>query len=106
MTESALDPFPTDDVTLSLLEHALDASYAVDEDGQHVRVGADMTVNELLDFLSGYDPTLLEQAVNEYDQPIPDWFDYPNPVYSIHDVLRALIAEVRRLRRKAEADRD
>lgn len=79
-----LSPFPVDDVTLNLLDHALDSF--VDDDG--VRVGADMGVWELLDFLSG--PSECMEL---------DGYSFREvPAYSLDDVLRALIGEVRRLR--------
>lgn len=84
-----LGPFPVDDATLGVLEHALGASYVVDED-EHEVVGADMTVPKLLDFLSGYDESKVVDGT------------YPGPVYTRDDVIRALIAEVRLLRKQKE----
>ena len=82
----ALPPFPIDDEVLNLLEDSMKAVYEVDADGTHHVVGADFTVNQLLDFYSGYDP---DAVVNE---------EYYGPLYHIHDVVKALIEEVRRLR--------
>jgi hypothetical protein len=90
--EYTLPDFPVDDITLDLLEHALDARLTFTEDGTLTHVGADMTVPQLLDFLSGYDPSLSEPTEH------PDIKVYPHPIYHEHDVLRALVAEVRRLR--------
>lgn len=90
--------FPVDDFTLDQIEHALDGAYTVDPDGTQTLVGADFSLSQLLDFLSGYDPSRLAQAVNDYDTPIPDVFEYPDAVYHPNDVIRALITEVRRLR--------
>ena len=95
--------FPVDDITLDALEHALAGAYTIDEDGQVIVTGADMSVTALLDFLSGYDPTKAVPLLNEYDQPVPDWTEYPDPIYHRDDVLRALIAEVRRLRKANDA---
>jgi hypothetical protein len=95
---ASLPPFPVDDVTLAVLEHALGGSYTVGEDGQPRLQGADCSVSRLLEMLSGYDESKLVPALNEYDTPIPDTFEYPDPVYHINDVVRALIAEVQRLR--------
>jgi len=93
-----LAAFPVDDATLGALEHALGGAFAVDDDGVHTVTGADMSVTGLLDFLSGYDPAKAVLALNEYDQPMPDVQEYPEPIYSRDCVIRALIAEVRRLR--------
>jgi hypothetical protein len=93
-----LAEFPVDDVTLNLVEHAIDAVAEVDEDGTHRLVNADMNLPQLLNFLSGYDESKLRQAMNEYDQPVPDIFEYPDAIYHPFDVIRSLIAEVRRLR--------
>lgn len=86
-----LPDFPVDDGTLNLLEDSLNGSFTVDADGTHHLVGADFTVSDLLDFLSGYDEAKLETGEN-------GWEEYPDPLYHINDVVRALIAEVRRLR--------
>jgi len=92
--------FPTDDVTLSALEHALGATLTyddtVDDDGDPVpRIeGADYSLTQLLDFMSGYDPT----------QSIPvDGKDYlldytGGPLYSERDVIASLVTEVRHCR--------
>lgn len=90
-------PFPVDDLTLSALEHALDAAYEVDDEGTHTVVGAEFNLTQLLDFLSGYDPAdtaSLHGNVSEHTQPL----------YTRDDVIRALIAEVRRLRNPVSAD--
>lgn len=92
-----LGPFPVDDSTLDVLEHALGSTYIEGEDGPIV-VGADMSVPQLLDFLSGYDATKLTPALNQYDQPLHDVQEYPEPIYTRDCVIRALLAEVRRLR--------
>lgn len=93
-----MSAFPIDDVTLDAIEHALGGAYTVDEDGEPVLHGADMSLPQLLDFLSGYDPAKLQPVLNEYDTPMPDVSLYPEPLFSRDDVIRALIAEVRRLR--------
>lgn len=100
-----LAEFPVDDVTLDLLGHALGAcltweGVADRADGPRV-VGADMSLSRLLDFLSGYDPAKLTPVVDEDGYEVPDWVEYPDPIYHEHDVIRALIAEVRRLRAAA-----
>ena len=97
-----LADFPVDDVTLDALEHALGACLTWEgvedrADGPRV-VGADMSVSRLLDFLSGYDESKLAPLVDEDGYEVPDWSEYPDPLYHRDDVIRALIAEVRRLR--------
>jgi hypothetical protein len=89
-----LPSFPVDDFTLRQVEHALDATYTVELDGTHVQVGADFSLSQLLDFLSGYDPVRLEPTDD------PNVFVYSGAVYHPNDVIRALIAEVRRLRKR------
>lgn len=81
-TPDELPPFPVDDTTLDLLDQALDA---------RVDVNPELLMPKLLDFLSGYDPSKVEEG--------PDGIDYyPGEVYSRDSVIRALIDEVRRLR--------
>lgn len=78
-----LPPFPTDDVTLLAVEHALNYSLIINEDGNPASSGkADYSFYELMDFLAkvGPDPE--------------DGFQ----TYSHSDVIRALIAEVLILR--------
>lgn len=75
-------------------------AYTVDDDGTHHLVGADYSVSKLLDFLSGYDPNkveVLEEGLFEGDPPrVTEYVG--GPIYSRDCVIRALIAEVRRLR--------
>lgn len=95
-----LPPFPTDDVTLAAVSHALGGSLTFEgasEDGPRL-VGADYSLSKLLEFLSGYDESLCRPLLNEYDQPVADWVEYPGPIDHVHDVIAALIAEVLRLR--------
>lgn len=96
-----LPPFPVDDVTLAALEHALEGRLIIGEDGSHRLVGADMSVPKLLDFLSGYDEAQVEML-----DPGDDRLgfagaaitEYHGQIYTRDCVIRALIAEVRRLR--------
>jgi hypothetical protein len=91
--------FPVDDFTLDQVEHALGARLAVDSDGTHSVVGADFSLSKLLEFLSGYDPTKVVPMLDEDGYEIPDRVEYTGPpVYTRDCVIRALIAEVRRLR--------
>jgi hypothetical protein len=70
----SLPPFPVDDITLNALEHALGAAlrYIGDEP---TLVGAEYDLHQLLDFLSGYDPTqikVLEEGLFDGDPPPND----------------------------------
>ena len=93
-----LPPFPVDEITLNALAHALDGALDLNTDGEPILVGAECTVTQLLDFLSGYDAGLLVPAVNQYDTELPDVDEYPHAIYHRDDAIRALIGEVRRLR--------
>lgn len=97
-----LPPFPVDDFTLNLLVESMDrvvVGFAADDPSQPIIEGCEFSLPQLLDFLSGYDESKSVQAVNEYDQPIPDLYHYEGgPLYHIYDVIKALIAEVRQLR--------
>lgn len=102
---SAIEPewlpeFPVDDSMLDRLEHALGTCWTYNDDGERVHHGGDYTLAELLDFLSGYDPALeipLGEGPGLFGDDV-EWTEYPFPIYSEHDIVRALIAEVRRLR--------
>lgn len=94
-----LPPFPVDDVTLLALEHALDACHTFNEEGEPVNIGSDYSLDQLLDLLSGYDPSKVVPVMDDDGYEIPDTVEYVGgPLYHPHDVIRALIAEVRRLR--------
>lgn len=99
-----LPPFPVDDFTLDQLWHALNTSVGFGDDGERRCVGGDFTLNQFLDFMSGHDPerqTLVgysDGLLGEGDPggiPIYTAWDQH---YSREDVIRALLAEVRRLR--------
>lgn len=79
--------FPVNDQTLTLVEMALDATTT----GQ-------TSLGNLLDLLSGFDASKLRPVMDGAGRPVPDVEEYPDPLYSEHDLIRALIAEVRRLR--------
>ena len=85
---------PVDDVSLGLLETALEwRIVSVDEEGNPVGSG-EFSLNRLLNLWSGYDP-----ALEEVDEDNPHITVYRGgPVLSSKDVMLALIAEVRRLR--------
>lgn len=79
--------FPVDDETLALIDQALDPT-----------VTGRSSLGELLDILSGYDPSKLVPLLDEDGREVPDASEYPDPLYHSHDVIRALVAEVRRYR--------
>lgn len=102
-----LPPFPVDDFTLDQMEHALGGAFEVDpETGDHRVVGADFSFGQLLDFLSGYDPakTVIIEEANPLLPGIEgaEVGEYPDPLYSMHDVIEALIREIKRLRHRDE----
>lgn len=125
MTKSELPAFPTDDVTLSAVEHALDSVLTYEgENGERLdeprRIGSEYGLSELLDFLAG--TTGWGESVGMYrigvdgermtdDQIARDdaigveqvWVD-DRPHYTERDVIRALINEVRRLRNDGAGD--
>lgn len=94
VTGRTLPPFPTDDVTLHMLERAIATAVDAREEGE-------FTLPQLLDFLSNYEP---ERSIDTGDRidGIPLFF-HPDQVYSESDVIRSLIATVRCLR-SAEGD--
>lgn len=111
---SGLAEFPVDDFTLDQLEHALGTCYG-DRDpdtGAHELVGGEFTISQLLDFMGGTvgrDPNaeLIQAGRDENDLPEwergRDWSSaeivYDTRLHYTRDcVIRALIAEVRRLR--------
>ena len=112
MSEESLPPFPVDDATLLAVEHALGGALTYDrpddnadfEDEGPWLVGASYSLATLLDFLAGCtgrDPN--EELIRPGDPERPGYegaevvYD-TRPHYSEHDLIRALIAEVRRLR--------
>lgn len=85
---------PVDDEALNLLESALDYYFSgEDENGDPVGVG-EFSLYQLLDFWSGFDPSLL--AADD-DNPRHEVYR-GGPLLTSTDVMRALIAEIRRLR--------
>ena len=100
-----LPPFPVDDFTLTQLEHALDTSVEVADDGERRYVGGEFTLPRLLDFLSGYDPeraTLIGYTDRIPGTDIPTdhsiaIYESWDQSYSHEDVICALIARIREL---------
>lgn len=100
-----LPPFPVDDFTLTQLEHALNTSTEITNEGERRCVGGEFTMSRLLEFLSGHDPA--RATLIGYTDTIPGTnipHDHAIPIYegwdqhySEHDVIRALIARVREL---------
>jgi hypothetical protein len=96
-----LGPFPTDETALDQIKHALGGAFTVDEDGTHHLQGADFTLNQLMEFYSGYDPEDSYQDGYIGDVPL---FIHTEPMYHYHDVIRALIDEIERLRAEQKPD--
>lgn len=89
--------FPLDDVTLALIEHSLDAVYIIDNNGDPINVGSDMSLSKLLEFLSGPSDEIFEGVVGETEIVY-----LTTPQYSVDDVIRAMITEIQNLRQKKD----
>lgn len=87
-----MDSFPVDDAALNTIEAAIAVSYDFDDDGNRVLIGGDFTLDQLLDFYSGFNP----KTDLEPDDENNDYITIP--LYSRHDMILALIHEIRRLR--------
>lgn len=88
-----------DDATLLAVEHALGGSLVLNEDDEHVLVGADYSLSQLLDFMAGTtgdDPN--EEVLDEGLYGGPRIVVDSRIHYHEHDIIRALVTEVRRLR--------
>lgn len=102
-----LPSFPVDDMTLDMVEASLDYCLTYeDENGEPLDeprgVGAEFSLWKLLGFLSATttDPLGVVEDMGETETMfgrLPTTYD-PRPSYHPNDVIRALIAEVRRLR--------
>lgn len=86
---------PLDDAGLTALEHALNAVTDIDAEGERHLLGADYTLSQLLNFWSGYDPA--DGVMTGYIDDIPV-YQQDKPCLSEFDLVRALVAEIRRLR--------
>lgn len=102
-TPPQLPDFPVDDFTLDQLEHALNTCidgpmsipFTDEPEAPRKLVGGEFTLSQFLDFMSGHDPKRAT-LVGEVDGiPIYESWDRH---YSESNVMRALIAEIRRLR--------
>jgi hypothetical protein len=120
MSAETLPPFPVDDVTLSAIEHALDSVLTYEgENGERLdeprRIGAEYGLAELLDFLGGTtgdegmyrigpngERIDADEAARDDALGLDQWWMDERPHYHPNDVIRALIAEVRRLREGGE----
>ena len=94
---------PVDDMALDAIEHALGGAYRVDEDGTRHLVGAEYTLTSLLDLWAGIDPKEQGTLVDPGDPgglgiTAAAVYEMPGTYLTERDVIRALIAEVRRLR--------
>lgn len=86
----SMKPFPTDETTLSMLEVAMESYFTCDEEGNHELHG-EFQMATLLEFLSG--PSKYSNIEDD------ERFAFRHePMYSEHDVIQALIDEIRRLR--------
>ena len=88
-----MKPFPTDETTLSMLEVAMKSYFTCDEEGNHELHG-EFQMATLLEFLSG------TSNYSNIDGDKRFVFRH-EPMYSEHDVIQALIDEIRRLREEA-----
>lgn len=91
--------FPVDESTLNNVKHALGARLDDNGDGNPIVVGADFTLSRLLEFYSGYDPST-NVPLGEMDTPMGrmEAEEVQGEMYTVNDVLEALIAEIERLR--------
>lgn len=87
---TSMKPFPTDETTLSMLEVAMQSYFTCDEEGNHELHG-EFQMATLLEFLSG------PSNYSNIDDDERFVFRH-EPMYSEHDVIQALIDEIRRLR--------
>lgn len=86
---------PVDDTALDSIEHALGAVFTIDEEGEHQIQGAEYSLSQLLDFWSGFDRA--DGVQDGYINDIPVYV-FEKPTLHEHDLIRALVAEIRRLR--------
>lgn len=82
--------FPIDDITLDAVEHALGGWLRCTDPDNPELVGADYSLHQLFDFLSGHN--------EELDYEEDEYTIRTQQIYSEKDLILALIAEIRRLR--------
>jgi hypothetical protein len=87
-----LGTFPTDDAALNAIEHALGACFKIDDNGEHVRIGADYSLGDLCRFYSGY----RREAIVSLSEDVVEYVG--GPVYTVNDIIAALITQVRQYR--------
>ena len=90
--------FPVDDITLEAIEHALQGVWHLEDDGTHTLVGAEYSFHNLMNFLSGYDPTK-EVLISDDDSTVETYVYEGGTIYGYQDVIKALVNEVKRLRK-------
>lgn len=90
-----LPPFPVDPDTLDLIERAMSPDPDLDETTTSLAA-----VLDLLSEMGGSDPSAAD-VIDEGDELLgrPQIVVHRDPFYSHHDLILALIAEVRRLRK-------
>jgi hypothetical protein len=88
----SLPPFPVDDQTLDMLLAAIDPRSAGDEQAERSCVGEFLT---MMAQLGGSDTEAVEEWISD------DTVVMRDPAYHEHCVMRALVEEIRRLRRDA-----
>lgn len=100
-----LPPCPVDDFILDQIDHALGGAIGFDDDGARQLVGADFSLSQLLDFLSGVDDTKAVLVEAAHPDPLiansiegAAIYESPGRRYSEHDLIAALVTEIRRLR--------
>lgn len=108
MTAPAILPsFPVNEAALEAVLHGMAGAYTVDQEGNHVLVpvdgkGGDFSMDDVLHFYSGYDPEKVVPYTGEDGHTHDDIMEYVGgTLYTRDCVIRALIAEVRRLRMAA-----
>ena len=97
--------FPVDEQALKMVRESLDSCYTVNDEGEPVLARGDFTLNDLLEFYSGYDPedyTPLGMHPSPFGDDLVEWRMHNQPIFHEHDVIRALIDEVERLRAEAQ----
>ncbi len=87
---------PVDDVSLSAILTALDYTLEWPEDAEEPKGIGEYSLNQLLNFWSGYEESKLIPIEDIAGSPA---FTYPEPLLCETDVIRALIHEIQRLRK-------